>query len=103
MPYGIRTTLFERHDLMRRGAKCWLQSLEGGEDERQIQLLGLSPARKMISFWGPLSHFTHYERHWFVLDNHPRLAFANKVDAQACADALAYRAAQATTGWRLQA
>ena len=95
MPYGVRGRLIVTLGTVRTGTYCWLQQLEGGEDEHHSLFLGLSPARKMVSFWCRASQLSRFEYCFFVANHHPRLAFASKVAAQLCASELTMRAATA--------
>ncbi len=97
MPYGVRGRLITTAGTVRTGTYCWLQQLEGGADEQHGLFLGLSPARKMVSFWCRVSQLSRFEYCFFVANHHPRLAFASKVEAQICANDLALRAAAAST------
>ena len=93
MPYGVRGRLIATLGSVRTGTYCWLQQLENGQDEQHGLFLGLSPARKMVSFWCHFSQLGRFDYCFFVANHHPRLAFSSKYNAQLCASEVASRAA----------
>ena len=92
MPYGIKGRLAVQLQSVRKGTACWLQEI-AGTDGHHVRLIGLSTARKMVSFGCAISQVGYFEYCFFAADLHPRLVFASKAEAQRCAGDLTSRAA----------
>lgn len=87
MPYGIRARAKRSNPFVRAQTTCWLQS-ERLDADGQIQVIGLSSGRRMVSFRTPVAAMERFEAIHFTADSHERLGFQTLDEAREFANEL---------------
>ncbi|MES2280786.1 MAG: hypothetical protein V4542_05175 [Pseudomonadota bacterium] len=87
MPYGIRARAKKSNAFVRTQTTCWLQSFDA-VPEGYIEVIGLSPGRRMVSFRTPVAAMERFEAIHFSADSHERLGFPTLDEARELANQL---------------